>query len=87
MVEAGLLGELDGQVAEVGGGWFLQVQFAQSFLLAEPVELNGDDSGGLLVSGPGELGVNFKVVDPSAWPSLPATIFKLTPASRSWVAE
>ena len=35
----------------------LTVQLAQALLLAEAVELGGDDGGGALVGGPGELGV------------------------------
>ena len=35
----------------------LVVQFAESFLLAEAIELGGDDGGRTLVGGPGELGV------------------------------
>jgi len=33
------------------------VQLAKVFLLAESVELGGNDRGGALVGGPGELGV------------------------------
>jgi hypothetical protein len=33
----------------------LTVQLAKAFLLAEPVELEGDDRGSALVGGPGEL--------------------------------
>ena len=38
----------------------LVVQFAKAFLLAESVELGGEDAGGALVGGPGELGVELQ---------------------------
>ena len=37
--------------------WRLAVQVAEPFSFAEPVELGRDDRSGVLVGGPGELGV------------------------------
>ena len=42
------------------GRRMLAVELTKPFLLAEFVELGGDDGGGLLVGGPGELGVELQ---------------------------
>ena len=55
LVESGERPEGAGQVAEVVAGWGLAVQVAEPFSSAEAVELGGDDRGGVLVGGPGEL--------------------------------
>jgi len=64
----------------------LVVQFAKAFLLAESVELGGEDAGGALVGGPGELGVELQGGGAPACPRRPATVFRPVPAARSWVA-
>jgi hypothetical protein len=42
-------------VAEAAAGRCLTVQVAETFPLTKTVELGGDDCGGVLVGGPGEL--------------------------------
>jgi hypothetical protein len=65
----------------------LVVQFAKAFLLAQSVELGGDDRGGALVGGPGELGVELQGGGALRVPEAPATVLRSVPAARSWVAE
>jgi hypothetical protein len=58
LVEPGLPADGGGEGCKaVGSGGLLAllVQLAQALLLAEPVELGGDDRGGGLVGRPGEL--------------------------------
>ena len=57
VVESGKRAETAGQVAEVMAGRRLAIQVTESFSFAEPVELGGDELGGVLVGRPGELGV------------------------------
>jgi len=45
----------DGKAVAPGGRLMLTVQLAKAFLLAEAVELGGDDGGGGLVGGACEL--------------------------------
>jgi hypothetical protein len=58
------------------------VELAEAFFLAKAVELGEDDDGRGLVGGACEL-KNFSVVEPSAWPRRPATVFRSVPAARS----
>ena len=49
-----------GEAAATGRRPIVVVELAESFLLAQPVELGGDDRSGALVGGPSELGVELQ---------------------------